>query len=321
MKKYKFLIAIIAFAVNHVNGQCACCAGAATGSSGSLNNNNNGMFTIPKKQLVVEDYSEYRTINIKSQHHEESGKDEEDEETPLKSIFVNSLGARYGITDRITVSASIPYVFLHTNSGNDNGLGDLMVMGTFNVYSRQGINLALQGGVELPTGIQKGSNFDNTTVVVGSGSYDPLIGLLFSKQWENNIAIQGNGFFKYTTNGFRGNYYGNISVHNLSVSYKIKEQTKEVSNASADSQYEVVKVNYRWTIFGGYYGEWLDKIREENVVDEDSGYYLGFTNLGANFNYGKWSFPVMLSTPVVQAVNGNQNDAGIRLKVGLIRSF
>ena len=278
------------------------------------------MLTLQKKQLVIEDYIEYRTINIKGQQIENSGKEEE-EETPLKSIFVNSVGARYGITDKITISALLPYVFLHTNSGNDKGLGDLMMMGTFNIYSKYNFNVALQGGIELPTGIQKGSNFDNTTVVVGSGSFDPMIGVLFSKQWENNVAIQGNGFFKYTTDGFRGNYYGNVSVQNVIVSFRIKELKKSVDMTSEATQYKIVEANYRWIVFGGYNGEWLDKIREDSIVDEDSGYYLGFLNLGANFNYNKWSFPLTFSLPTIQDMNGSQNDAGIRLRIGIVRSL
>lgn len=315
MKKYIILLITILFYATYANGQCACCAGAATGSSGSFNNNNNGMLTIKKRQLILEDYVEYRNINIKSEHIEE-------EETPLKSVFVNSLGTRYGITDKITISALIPYVFLHTNNGNDNGLGDLMVIGTFNAYSKNSFNIALQGGLELPTGIQKGSKFDNTTVVVGSGSFDPMVGLLFSKQWKNNIVLQGNGTFKYTTNGFNGNYYGNISVQNITVSYRIKEiKSKAADLISNDTQYEIIETNYRWTVFGGYYGEWLDKIREDGIVDEDSGYYLGFLNLGANFNYDSWSFPLTLSLPIMQDMNGEQNDAGIRLRIGVIKSF
>lgn len=321
MTKYKLLFMLIFFTVNYVNSQCACCAGAATGSSGSFSSNNNGMLTLQKKQFIIENYTEYRNINLKAHSIENQEKHEEDEETPLKSIYVNSLGARYGITDKFTLSALIPYVFLHTNSGNDNGIGDLMVVGTFNAYSKNNFNVALQGGLELPTGIQKGSNFDNTTVVVGSGSFDPMIGLLFSKRWENNIALQGNGTFKFTTNGFRGNYYGNISIQNISITYSIKELRVKEGQISKDSPYEVTEAKYRWTIFGGYYGEWLDKIREDDIVDQDSGYYLGFLNLGTNFTHEKWSFPLSFSTPVIQNVNGSQNDAGIRVRIGIIKSF
>ncbi|RKS01668.1 MULTISPECIES: transporter [unclassified Flavobacterium] len=320
MKRYKLLLMSVFFSVNYVNGQCACCAGAATGSSGSFNSNNNGKLTLQKKQFIIENYTEYRNINLKS-HSIENQEKHEEEETPLKSIFVNSLGARYGITDKLTLSALIPYVFLQTNSGNDNGVGDLMVVSTFNAYSKNNFNLALQGGLELPTGIQKGSNFDNTTVVVGSGSFDPMIGLLISKRWENNITLQGNGTFKFTTNGFKGNYYGNISVQNISISYSIKELQVKGEQISEDSPYEITETKYRWTIFGGYYGEWLDKIREDDIIDQDSGYYLGFLNLGANFSYDQWSFPLTFSSPIIQNVNGQQNDAGVRVRIGIVKSF
>ena len=73
----------------------------------------------------------------------------------------------------------------------------------------------------MPTGIQKGANFDNTTVVVGSGSYDPIAGIIIAKRWDK-LNLQVNGLYKHTTDGFQGNYYGSIAIQNLSLSYRIK---------------------------------------------------------------------------------------------------
>jgi hypothetical protein len=49
-------------------------------------------------------------------------------------MFISSIGLRYGITNKLTVSALLPYVSLYTNNGSDNGVGDLILMGTCNVY-------------------------------------------------------------------------------------------------------------------------------------------------------------------------------------------
>lgn len=299
-----------------VYSQCACCVGAGTGSSNG--DYNNGILTLQKKQLVLEGYGDYRTIQEGEAHqhlHETSNSTVE--ETPLKDMFISSLGIRYGISDKITVSALLPYVFLNTNKGNDMGTGDLVLLGTVDLYSKNNFNLAIQAGLELPTGIQKGSNFDNSTVVVGSGSYDPMAGLAFSKRWDK-LTLRGNGIFKYTTTGFEKNYYGSISVQNLSLSYRLKGEnifcSPDTTNPAATS-------DLSWNVFGGYYGEWLDKITEEEVVDENSGYYLGFTTLGTNLSYKKWSFPMTLSIPIIQNVNGDQNEAGYRFRIGIIKSF
>ena len=304
----KIIVFVVAFCTTvQTYSQCACCA--AAGASASSNDYNNGILTLPKKQWVIETYGDYRTII--------NGNAPEEDEKLLENMFISSLGIRYGVTDKITISALIPYVFLHTNSGNDNGLGDLDLMGTFNVYSKNNFNFAFQAGIELPTGIQKDSNFDNTTVVVGSGSYDPMAGILFSKHWDKMTLI-GNGLYKYTTNGFQGNYYGSIAIQNLALSYKIKAGGR--LHAMEIKEEEEIS-NFGWNIFGGYYGEWLDKIKEDDIVDENSGYYLGFANLGTTLSYKKWSFPLTISIPIINDMNGTQNDSGYRFRSGIIRSL
>ncbi|KAB1158133.1 transporter [Flavobacterium luteum] len=316
MTKIILLFVVAIFATTQAYSQCACCAGSGTGSSNG--DYNNGILTLQKKQWVVETYGDYRTVKEGAGHHgNHEPADTTEEETPLKSMFISSLGLRYGITDKITVSALLPYVFLQTDNGNDNGIGDLILLGTFNIFSKNNFNVALQAGVELPTGIQKGSNFDNTTVVVGSGSLDQMAGLAFSKRWDK-LTLQGNGLFKYTTTGFEDNYYGSISIQNLSLSYRIKGDN---NFCSPDISIQTGKPNFGWNVFGGYYGEWLDKITEKDVVDENSGYYLGFATLGTNISYKKWSFPLTVSLPVIQHMNGEQNDAGFRLRLGIIKSF
>ncbi len=307
MKKIILFFVVVLLASTHTYSQCACCA--AAGASASSNDFNNGIFTLPKNQWVIETYGDYRTIK--------NGNTPEEDEKLLKNMLIGSLGVRYGVNNKITISALVPYVFLHTNSGNDKGLGDLDFMGTFNIYSKNSFNFAVQVGIELPTGIQKNSNFDNSTVVVGSGSYDPILGVLFSKHWDK-MTVVGNVLYKHTTKGFQDNYYGSIAIQNLSLSYKLKEGGRL---CPLDEKDESKSANLGWNIFGGYYGEWLDKLKEDGEVDENSGYYLGFANLGTTISYKKWSFPLTISAPIVNKMNGLQNDSGFRFRIGILKSF
>lgn len=306
MKKI-ILLAVLVLSSTQAFSQCACCAGAGVGSSNG--DYNNGILTLPKKIWVAELYGDYRTIR--------NGNAPEDDEKLLKSMYITSLGLRYGITGKFTVSTFLPYVFLHTGSGNDQGLGDIILLGTYNFYSKNKFNLAVQAGLELPTGVQKSSNFDNTTVIVGSGSYDPMIGLAFSKKM-NKLMLQGNGLYKRTTNGFQGNYYGSLSTQNLSLTFELKENAVFCTSNKV-SGFNAAYLGLR--VFAGYYGEWLDKIREDGVVDPNSGHYLGFANLGVNTSYKRWAFPLTLSLPVINNMYGTQNPAGFRLRLGIIRSI
>lgn len=318
MNKIIFMLAVVVIATTNSYSQCACCAGAGAGSSNG--DYNNGILTLTKKQLVLEAYTDYRTIN---QSNAEEITEQIEEETPLKSMVIQSVGARYGLTDKITLSALLPYVFLHTDNGSDNGLGDLSLLGTFNVFSKNNFSVALQAGVELPTGIQKSARFDNTTVVVGSGSYDPMAGIIISKRW-NRISLQGNGLYKHTTNGFQGNYYGSISIQSLTLNYKLIEGAASCSLMPKEktvSTEPTKESNLGWSVYGGYYGEWLDNLKEDNVVDENSGYYMGYLTLGNAISYKKWSFPLTLSLPIIQNMNGDQNNGGFRIRLGIIKAF
>lgn len=308
---------VVAFVLSTYGyGQCACCAGAGTGTANG--DYNNGILTLNKNQFVIETYADYRSIN----QNLEPVTDVTEEEAPLTSMLIQSLGVRYGITKSITISALLPYVFLHTDTGNDNGFGDLVLLGTFNVFTKNNFSLALQAGIELPTGIQKDANFDNTTVVVGSGSYDPMAGFIASKKW-GKLTLQGNALYKRTANGFHDNYYGSISIQNLSLSYNINGENAFCalpSDDKADKPKQTPSA-FGWAVFGGYYGEWLDMLEEDGEIDYDSGYYLGYATLGNNISYKKWSFPLTLSLPVIQNMNGEQNTGGFRLRLGIIKSF
>lgn len=310
MKKMIFGIVLLCASVPTYS-QCACCAGAGIGSSNG--EYNNGLLTLPKGKAVVELYADYRTIK--------DGAAPEEDEKLLTSMLINSVGVRYGVAKNFTVSALLPYVSLYTGSGSDSGLGDLILLGTYTVYEKNDFNFALQGGIELPTGVQKSSAFDNTTVIVGSGSYDPMAGLLFSKRW-NDYTLSGNIMYKHTTPGFQQNYYGSLSVQNLSLSYRIKGASS-ICVVDADPKGEEAKSvsDFGWSVFAGYSGEWLDKLKEDGVVDDDSGHYLGLANLGTNLSYQKWAFPVTVSLPVVSQMNGLQNDFGVRFRIGIIRAF
>ena len=238
-------------------------------------------------------------------------------------MLIQSLGVRYGLTKSITLSALVPYVFLHTNTGNDNGIGDLVLLGTFNLYAKNNFSIALQAGLELPTGIQKSANFDNTTVIVGSGSYDPMAGIIASKRW-NNLTLQGNALYKKTTKGFQDNYYSSIAIQNISLSYRIIGENRlcpVMKEEKATDKTKEPLSNIGWAAFGGYYGEWLGKSKEDGVTDNNSGYYLGYATLGNTISYKKWSFPLTLSLPVIQNMNGEQNTGGFRLRLGIIKTF
>lgn len=171
--KNNWLLIIICFVFGNgqIYGQCACCAGAGIGSSNG--DAGTGLLNIPKKTGIAELYGDYRSIQTGEHIHQHG----DDDESILESMAIGLVGVRYGISRRVTIGALLPYVFLQSETGNDRGLGDMILQGTFGVWRKSQFEVAIQAGLELPTGIRKSSNFDNTTVVVGSGSWDPMLGV------------------------------------------------------------------------------------------------------------------------------------------------
>jgi hypothetical protein len=306
MKKIILILVLVLTSIGNYS-QCACCAGAGIGATNG--DYNNGILTLPKKMFVVEIYSDYRTIK--------KGDAPELDEKLLTSMRVNSLGVRYGITKRLTVSALQPYINLYTNEGSDSGLGDLIILGTYSIYNKNNLNFAIQGGIKLPTGIQKDSNFDDSKIIIGSGSYDPMAGLLVSKKWDK-LTLNGNVLYKKSTPGFENNYYGSLSTQSLSLSYKIKGET---AICLPDENDKKAKTNFGLSANIGYAGEWLDKIKENDIIDDNSGHYLGLANLGATISYKKWAIPLNFSEPIINQMNGMQNNFSARFRIGIIRIF
>jgi len=189
MKNYWFLI-IVYFIIStgHGHSQCACCAGAGIGSSNG--DAGTGLLNIPKKTIIAELYGDYRSIQTGGHMHQHG----DDEEATLENMTIGLVGIRYGISRRFTIGGLLPYVFLQSDNGNDRGLGDMILQGTFGVWRKSQFEIAVQAGIELPTGIRKSSNFDNTTVVVGSGSWDPMLGIILSRDWSRWALQAGSNF-------------------------------------------------------------------------------------------------------------------------------
>jgi Putative MetA-pathway of phenol degradation len=313
MKNIIFSVLFVFITFSQLRSQCACCAGAGSSNSDFTY----GTQSFDKGQWLFEANADFRSLKHHHMDHHDHGDTTEEIETLLSSMTMGTFGIRYGITDRISASATLPYVFLTTENGNDNGLGDLILLGTYNFYAKNNFTMALQLGVELPTGVQKDAKFDNTTVVVGSGSVDPMIGFQFSNHWRK-LNILGNGIYKRTTEGFEKTNYGSLSIQNLSLAYQLKGENSFCTPNNSES---IEKLQFGWTVFGGYYGEWLDQIKEEGVEDENSGHYLGFATLGTKISIQNWSFPLTVSLPIIKQVNGNQNDPAFRLRLGINKVF
>ena len=105
-------------------------------------------------------------------------------------------GLMYGVTDDISVMAMVPYVWKsmdHVNAGGarfttkSQGVGDVRIIGGYDVYKTDKVSLELSAGISLPTG----STDERDTILgtsqvlpypmqIGSGTYDFLPGITYT---------------------------------------------------------------------------------------------------------------------------------------------
>ena len=125
--------------------------------------------------------------------------------TPLKmSMDMDMFGVMYGVTDKMTVMAMIPYVrksMDHINrpgvafTTRSRGWGDAKIQGIWNLWSDQDTSfereLYLKAGISLPTGDTNVK--DNTPLgrvrlpypmQLGSGTYDPMLGITYKEIYD-----------------------------------------------------------------------------------------------------------------------------------------
>jgi hypothetical protein len=129
-----------------------------------------------------------------------------------------SLSGSYGVTDRLTISLSLPFEVLHgfrfvendgvnppaVNGANSIvGMGDATFLGKVSLSSDP-LELAVLGGLKIPTGST--SQRDNSGDPLepdhqpGTGSWDPMLGLAAMHQFED-FSFGGSVLFRYTTEG------------------------------------------------------------------------------------------------------------------------
>ncbi|WP_241077753.1 transporter [Flavimarina sp. Hel_I_48] len=227
--------------------------------------------------------------------------------------------AQIPISDKISVNAIVPYHF-HNREFNDgsgqniNGLGDISVLGFYNLISpridglfpqQQYIlkhNLQVGAGIKLPTGDYKRENNTgsvNPSFQLGTGSLDVVLAGNYSishNEW--GAGVLANYTFK--TENQENYQFGNqfnygFNIYRTFTTMKMRSFTPVVGLAG-----EVYETNKS---FG------LD-------VAKTAGNIL-FTRLGVETNIGKFSGGINLMLPLAQELNDGNVAAKSRLGIHL----
>lgn len=157
-----------------------------------------------------------------------------------------TLTAAYGFSPRLSALVTIPYLrntmdmamvmdmgdmgMQVTRSDMEpvQGIGDMTVLGLYRLYTNREIRptdtVTLGIGIKTPTGSStkrtESGGFVHAHMQPGTGSWDPLISLIYTKM-ANSFLFQGDVTYQITTRNSNGYEFGDSLTTNLSAKYAV----------------------------------------------------------------------------------------------------
>lgn len=285
------------------------------------------------------DSSQIRTIN--SGH---SGHDHHHADDSYGSL-AQTLAISHGITDQVSISMVLPFIesldFREisdngiSKQGDSIGLGDMTILSKYNFYNKHKFQSALMAGIELPTGttnVQADNNerFEATNQP-GSGSFDPIFGIAFSKQIKG-IGLDSNFLYKISTKGAQNTIVGDVANYNFALSYAINHgHEDEFRHSHKEDSNEIMAKIFPQHLLNNHLA-W-DLIMEANAIWQEAPQSDSNTkpNHGGTTIYlspgirvvanDSWVYNLSLGFPVIQALNGIQGGTDLQLSFSVARSF
>jgi hypothetical protein len=243
-----------------------------------------------------------------------------------------AVGVSYGLTDRFTVSAELPYrrtddlrAGEHSHSGGVTtnevvqlgsvaGVGDLRLMAKYLLLD----GLALIGGVKAPTGAtdkSSGGERLETEHQPGSGSWDPIAGAAFATEL-GDLTLTAGGLYQFTGEGAQDTELGDRAQVGVALSRHFGPDEHH------DDEGAEPHGHASWDVFGELTGEWEGKQTIAGEEETESGGKVVWLSPGARYNTaGGTSFAGSVSFPVWQDIGPSHPENSLRVTVAVGRAF
>lgn len=237
------------------------------------------------------------------------------------SIWHFFLTGSYGVTDDFTIGLKLPYIHIeniresHADEpgevhvhGDSKGFGDLSLFGQYRFWNRDGIEAAVILGVEMPTGRTSARDLEGvrfeTEFQPGSGSWDPFLGLAAQKSF-GKVAVAANVLYLLATEGSQDTDLGDSFTYNVAAGYSLYN-----------------KGDFSLSLVAELNGETKAKQEIRSIKDPNSGGTMLLLSPGARlFWKERLSGFVSVGFPIVEDLNGIQNDLNQKLLLGLSLQF
>lgn len=260
----------------------------------------------------------------------------------VSSLLSPFLGAAYGVTDDLTLSAHVPYVIrrdiraghledgtpeVHAE-GDSKGIGDATFLAQYRFLNRPGpaLEAAFLAGVKLPTGktserTSSGARFE-TDHQPGSGSWDPLAGVALTKRLDS-WSFDVSAIYTLATEGSRDTDLGDVLHGNASVSFRFGNSDEAAhSHPEGAEAHAPHPARLAWDLILEANAEWQAKQKIAGVRDVNSGGSLLYLSPGVRATaYDRCSAYLSVGIPVHEDRNGVQHEVDYRVIAGVDLSF
>ncbi len=257
----------------------------------------------------------------------------------VDSLTKTTASIAYGISERLTASLQIPYIERRSireaelddhgaeahRHGGSSGVGDLLLLGQYQVVAGGKTDVSLLFGIRAPTGKtdvkDSGGQRFETEFQPGSGSLDYLAGFAISRRLAA-VNLHANVLYHATTGGAQRAEIGNALSYNAALTYRLAAPHTHHGQHHHDHHSAMHDNAMRWDLVLELNGETRGKDKVAGVADTHSGgtrvYFAPGIRLSLTDN---WSGYLSYAVPVVENHKGRQTDVDQRMVAGFSFGF
>lgn len=246
-------------------------------------------------------------------------------------------GIAYGVTDRLTIAAELPFVrgaYLRegealplpavTLLGDVTGFGDASVLAKYRIAGSEERGLALIAGIKLPTGsvhrLSDGGELLETEHQPGSGSWDYYLGAAAGTKlgW---ASLDASALYQFSRPGAQDTRLGDRLQGGFALSHRFGPA--EHHHAGGDEHDKHDEHGHRsLDLFGEVTAEWEGRQRVAGAVEDETGGTAVWLTSGARFSAASgYSVTLASGVPLWQDIRPSHADNSYRMTVALGKAF
>lgn len=237
----------------------------------------------------------------------------------LDRSFLSTLNVNYGVMENLQIGLTYGYFAAQGNrefedgevvTFDPDGFTDLWLTGKYRFYQGRAGQLAVLGGLKIPTGDSRVLNSEGEQVepaaTAGSGAWDGLAGLAYTVPLNPVLTLDASAI--YTLRGERYDYrLGDRLDAGASLAWRVCGDAKSHPQLSL-----VAEATLRH----------VQKSEEEGTSDDSTGGTVLFLSPGVKVSFTEnIAASLGVQFPVVQDLNESQAETDFRLITGISIAF